>query len=100
MCARRCSRTPSLLRVTDESRPELACRKPQFCMRPREAWSFAFEDKTALDVALHRNCKARAVHAAAAAPTRALSGYQSFQSKHNAMQAAADVIRRHVGPPR
>lgn len=44
---------------------------PEFVEGNRRAWSFAFEDKTALDVALHRNCK-----------------------------AAADVIRRHVGPPR
>ncbi|CAE7295828.1 unnamed protein product [Symbiodinium pilosum] len=44
---------------------------PEFVEGNRRAWSFAFEDKTALDVALHRNCK-----------------------------AAAEVIRRHVGPPK
>ncbi|CAK9045875.1 unnamed protein product [Durusdinium trenchii] len=42
---------------------------PEFVEGNRRAWSFAFEDKTALDVALNRNCK-----------------------------AAAEVIRKHVGP--
>eukprot|EP00913_Durusdinium_trenchii_P009725 g9137.t1 len=34
---------------------------PEFVEGNRRAWSFAFEDKTALDVALNRNCKANQV---------------------------------------
>lgn len=33
---------------------------PEFVEGNRRAWSFAFEDKTALDVAEHRNCRAAA----------------------------------------
>jgi len=33
---------------------------PEFVEANRRAWSFAFEDKTALDVAVNRNCKAAA----------------------------------------
>ncbi|CAE8588128.1 unnamed protein product [Polarella glacialis] len=39
---------------------EKLLENPQFVEGNRRAWSFAFEDKTALDVAEHRNCKAAA----------------------------------------
>ena len=48
---------------------EKILQAPEFVEGHRRAWSFAFEDKTALDVAFHRNCK-----------------------------AAAAVLQRHLGP--
>lgn len=39
---------------------EAILRNPGFCEANRRAFSFAFEDKTALDVADHRNCRSAA----------------------------------------